>query len=138
MHTEKQIVIRRYFEELFNQGKVELVAELLAPDYVNHSTASPEQSRGPDGVVEVVLALRRAFPDLKYEILDLVEGDSAVAVRTRVTGTHRGDFFGTPATGRSIDVSQITIEHFRAGRIVAHHRLTDELSLRKQLGLEPV
>ena len=73
MHTDKEIVIRRYFQELFNQGKVALVAELLDPDYVNHSTASPPQSRGPDGVVEVVRALRRAFPDLEYEILDLVE-----------------------------------------------------------------
>ncbi len=135
MQTEKEIVIRRYFEELFNQGKVELTAELLAPDYVNHSTASPAQSRGPDGVVDVVLALRRAFPDLEYEILDLVEGDSAVAVRTRMTGTHLGDFFGTPPTGRSFDVSQITIEQFRGNRIVAHHRLTDELGLLRQLGL---
>jgi steroid delta-isomerase-like uncharacterized protein len=135
MHTEKEIVIRRYFEELFNRGKVELVAELLAPDYVNQSTASPAQSRGPDGVVDVVLALRRAFPDLEYQILDLVEGDSAVAVRTRMTGTHLGDFFGAPPTGRSIDVTQITIERFRGNRIVEHHRLTDELTLLKQLGL---
>jgi steroid delta-isomerase-like uncharacterized protein len=135
MHTTKRAVIQRYFEELFNQGKVELAGQLLAPDYVNHSTASPEQSRGPDGVVEVVRALRRAFPDLKYEILDLVEGDASVAVRVRMTGTHRGDFFGAQATGRSIDVSQITIEHFRGDRIVAHHRLTDELALLRQLGL---
>lgn len=133
MQNPKRAVIQRYFEELFNQGKVEIVGELLAPDYVNHSTASPEQSRGPDGVVEVVLALRRAFPDLKYEILDLIEGDSAVAVRARVTGTHLGDFFGAPPTGRSIDVAQITIERFRGDRIVEHHRVTDELALRKQL-----
>lgn len=135
MHSQKKALIRRYFEELFNQGKVELVNELLAPDYVNHSTASPEQSRGRDGVKDVVLALRTAFPDLSYEILDLVEGETAVAVRTRMTGTHLGDFFGTPPTGRSIDVSQITIERFRGCQIVAHHRVTDELSLMKQLGL---
>ena len=133
MNSPRRAVIQRYFEELFNQGKVELVAELLAPDYVNHSTASPEQSRGPGGVVEVVLALRRAFPELKYEILEVVEGDSALAVRARMTGTHLGDFFGGPPTGRSIDVAQITIERFRGDRIVEHHRVTDELGLQKQL-----
>jgi steroid delta-isomerase-like uncharacterized protein len=133
--SDKRVIIQRYFEELFNQGKSELVHELLAPGYVNHSTASPDQPRDRQGVAAVVLALRRAFPDLRYRIEDLIESEDAVAVRTTVTGTHRGDFFGAPPTGRSFSVSQLTIERFAGGRIVAHHRVTDELSLLRQLGL---
>jgi steroid delta-isomerase-like uncharacterized protein len=131
---DKRSVIQRYFDELFNQGRLALVEELLAPDYVNHSPGSPDQPRDRAGVAAVVSALRGAFPDLHYQIEQLVEGPDAVAVRTTMTGTHRGDFFGLPATGRTIRVSQITIEQFRDGRIVAHHRLTDELSLLRQLG----
>jgi steroid delta-isomerase-like uncharacterized protein len=133
--NEKRIVIERYFNELFNQGKVELVTELLHPDYVNGSPGSPDLPRGREGVAIVVKALRAAFPDLEYEIDDMVVGPDAVAVRTTLRGTHRGDFFGLPPTGKRIEVSQMTIEHFKDNKIVAHHRVTDELALQRQLGV---
>lgn len=131
----KTDVIRRYFDELFNRGRLEVVDELLAPDYVNHSPGSPEQPRGREGVKQVVAALRAAFPDLHYSIDELIEGSDAVAVRTTMTGTHRGDLFGLPPTGRSITVAQITLERFRGDQIIAHHRLTDELGMMRQLGV---
>ena len=133
--TTKADVIRRYFNELFNRGELALVDELLAPDYVNHSPGSPDQPRGREGVKLVVVALRTAFPDLRYTIEDMVVGSEAVAVRTTLTGTHRGDLFGVAPTGRRISVSQMTIETFRGGRIVAHHRVTDELTMMRQLGV---
>lgn len=133
----KSEVIRRYYDELFNQGRVELVDELLAADYVNHSTSSPLQARGRDGVAAVVRDLRRAFPDLHYTIEEMVISDDAAAIRTTLTGTNDGDFFGLPPTGRRIRVSQITMERFRGDRIVAHHRLTDDLTLLRQLGALP-
>jgi len=91
-------------------------------------------STGRDGVRWVLRALRTAFPDLRYVIEDLVVGDDAVAVRTTMSGTHRGDFFGLAPTGRSFQVSQMNIERFRDGRIVAHHRVTDMAELMRQLG----
>lgn len=133
--AEKRLVIERYFQELFNQGKVELVPELLHASYVNGSPGSPDLPRGREGVVSVVKALRTAFPDLRYEIEDMVIGADAVAVRTTLRGTHRGDFFGLPPTGKRVEVSQMTIEHFKDGKIIAHHRVTDELALQRQLGV---
>jgi len=127
-------VIRRYFEELFNRGRLDVVDELLHPDYVNGSP-SPGLPPGREGVRIVVASLRTAFPDLHYEIEELVAGEDAVAVRTTMRGSHRGDFFGLPPTGRSFEVQQMTIERFREGKIVGHHRVTDELSLLKQLGV---
>jgi steroid delta-isomerase-like uncharacterized protein len=128
-------VIQRYFTELFNQGRTELTSELLHPEYINHSPGWPELPRGRDGVALVVQAMRSAFPDLSYSIEDMIECPDAVAVRARVRGTHRGEFLGRAGTGRAFDVSQITIERFRDGRIIAHHRVTDELALQRQLGL---
>jgi steroid delta-isomerase-like uncharacterized protein len=128
----KEEVLRRYYGELFNRGRVEIVGELLAEGYVNHSGVG--MGDGRDGVVAVVRALRGAFADLKYDIEELVVGEDAAAVRTTMSGTHTGDFFGLAATGRSFRVSQICIERFARGKIVAHHRVTDELALLRQLG----
>jgi steroid delta-isomerase-like uncharacterized protein len=119
-------LIRRYYEELFNQGRVELVSELLAPDYVNHSPGSPQQDRGRQGVVDVILALRRGVPDLRYQVEDVVASVDAVAVRTRVTGTHLGVLFGVAPTGKRFEVTQLAIEHVREGKIVAHWRVTED------------
>jgi len=137
MSDPKFRVIQRYFEELFNQGKVELVPELLHPQYVNHSPGSPDLPRGREGVGSVVQALRGALPDLHYRIEDVVIGESSVAVRATMTGTHRGDLFGLPPTGRSVRVTQMTFEHFRDDKIIEHHRLTDDLSMLRQLGVLP-
>lgn len=131
----KKSVIERYFGELFNEGKVELVSSLLHPNYVNRSPGSPDLPTGRDGVPIVVKALRAAFPDLHYTIEGLVIGEDAVAVRCRMRGTHEGALFGTPPTHRAIDVMQMTIERFEGDQIIEHHRLTDEMAMMRQLGL---
>ena len=128
-------VIERYFAELFGQGRLEFVDQLLDENYVNHSPGAPELPKGRDGVRIVVAALRQAFPDLHYAIDEMVEGAETLAVRSTLTGTHRGDFFGIPATGKTVCVKQMTFERFRGDRIVAHHRLTDDLTLLRQLGV---
>jgi steroid delta-isomerase-like uncharacterized protein len=127
-------IVTRYFQDLWGRGDVSLVDELLHPAYVNHSPGSPGMATDRGGVLWVLQAMRTAFPDLHYAIEDMVIGDDAVAVRTTMSGTHRGDFFGLAPTGRSFRVSQINIERFRDGRIVAHHRVTDMAELMKQLG----
>jgi len=130
-------LIRRYFAELWNQGKVELIPELLAEGYVNHSPGTPDMPRDRSGVAGIVRAMRAAFPDLDYRIEDIVADDRAVAVRLSVTGTHTGDFFGVPPSGKSFRVAQINVEHVEGGKIVAHYRTTDELSLLRQIGALP-
>lgn len=135
--AHKRTVIERYFEEVWNQGQLDVLDELLAPDYVNHSSSMPDAPPGPEGVKPIVAAMRRAFPDLHYTIDRMVVGDDAVAVRVTLTGTHVGDFFGIPPTGKPFKVTQTNIEQFRDGKIVAHWRNTDELSLLRQLGVVP-
>jgi steroid delta-isomerase-like uncharacterized protein len=129
--------IARYFQEVWNEGKLDVLDELLAADYVNHSSSMPDAPPGPAGVKPIVAAMRAAFPDLHYTIDQLVVGPDAVAARVTMSGTHRGDFFGIPPTGKSFTVTQTTIEQFRDGKIVAHWRNTDELSLLRQLGVIP-
>ena len=128
---------RRYFEEVWNQGKVDVLDELLAPDYVNHTPSTGRPPKGPDGLKPIVLAIRRAFPDLHYTIEDVIVTADTVVIRTTMTGTHEGDLFGIPPTKRKVRVMQIQIERIENGRIVEHWRVTDELSLMRQLGVVP-
>jgi steroid delta-isomerase-like uncharacterized protein len=128
-------VIHRYFEDVWNEGRLEVLDELLTSDYRNHSPSAPNPPPGPAGLKPIVAAMRAAFPDLHYAIEDLVLGENAVAVRVTLTGTHEGDFFGLAPTGKKIRVSQMNIERFRDGRIAEHWRVTDELGLMRELGI---
>ena len=78
--------------------------------------------------------MREGIPDLRYDILDMVITPEKAAVFLRVTGTHSGNFFGIAPTGKKIDVRQMQIEWIRAGKISQHWRVTDELTLLRQLG----
>lgn len=128
---------RRYFNEVWNGGDVTALDQLLAPSYINHTPSTPNPPPGPAGLKPIVLAMRTAFPDLHYEIKDLIATEDSVVMRVLMTGTHRGDLFGLPATGKKVSVEQINIEHIRDGRIVEHWRVTDELQLMRQLGAVP-
>ncbi|HET9444876.1 MAG TPA: ester cyclase [Steroidobacteraceae bacterium] len=128
---------RRYFEEVWNRGKLDVLDELLAPNYINHTPSSPDPAPGPDGLKPIVLAMRRAFPDLRYEIKDVVATEESVVIRVVMTGTHRGDLFGLAPTNRRVTVNQINIERIENGRIAEHWRVTDELTLMRQLGFAP-
>jgi SnoaL-like polyketide cyclase len=84
-----ELLGRRYFEEVWNQGKLDVLNELLAPNYVNHTPSTPDPPPGPAGLKPIVQAIRQAFPDLHYELEDLIATDEKVVMRVRMTGTHQ-------------------------------------------------
>jgi predicted ester cyclase len=130
-----ETIARRYFDEVWNQGKVDVLDELLVPDYINHTPSTGHPPPGPNGLKPIVQAIRRAFPDLHYTIEDIVVGADTIAIRTTMTGTHEGDLFGIAPTHRRVKVMQIQIERIKNGRIVEHWRVTDDLTLMRQLGV---
>ncbi|WP_437312817.1 ester cyclase [Sorangium sp. So ce385] len=130
-----EAAVRRYFDEVWSQGRLEVLDELLAPGYINHTPSTPNPPPGPDGLKPIVAAFRVAFPNLHFTIEDLVVKDDRVAVRVRMEGDHEGPLFGIAATHRRVSVKQINIELFRGGKIAEHWRVTDELGLMRQLGV---
>ncbi|NML21369.1 ester cyclase [Pseudoflavitalea sp. G-6-1-2] len=79
-------------------------------------------------------AIRKAFPDLHYEIKELIANDSMAVARLVVTGTQQDSLFNLPPTGKKFTVNQMNIEKIVNGKIVEHWRVTDELTMMKQLG----
>jgi steroid delta-isomerase-like uncharacterized protein len=127
-------LIRRYFDEVWNNGRLDTLDEILAPGYLNHTPSIPNPLPGPAGLKPIVAAIRSAFPDLHYSIEDVIATESRVVARVVMTGTHEGELFGLPATRKAVRVNQINIERVAEGRIVEHWRVTDELALMRQLG----
>jgi predicted SnoaL-like aldol condensation-catalyzing enzyme len=127
-------LIQRYFDEVWNDGQLDVLDELLTADYINHSPGLPNPKPGPADLKPIVVHMRSAMPDLHYTILDLVVSEDKVAAFVRLTATHTGSLFGIAPTGRRIDVRQMQIERIREGKICEHWRLTDDLSLMRQLG----
>lgn len=127
-------VVTRYFEEAWNNGNLEVLDQIISSEYINHNPGFENPAPGPEGLKPIVYAIRKGFPDLKYIIKGMVADKDQVAVHVVMTGTHTGDFFGIPATGKNINVNQMQIERVVDGKIVEHWRVTDDLSLMRQLG----
>lgn len=127
-------LISRYFEKVWNQGNVDILDEILSSEYINHNPGFENPKPGPVGLKPIVLAIRKGFPDLKYIVERMVVAEDHVAVHVTMTGTHTGVFFGILPTGKSISVSQMQIERIVDGKMVEHWRVTDDLSMMRQLG----
>ena len=132
---ESKAIVRRFWG-VWEEGNIDLVDELLAPDYVNHTPASPDQPTGPEGVKGLVSMFRSAMPDLRVVIEDMIAGeDGKVAVRYTLEGTHEGELFGVPPTGKRLSIKSISVERVSEGKIREHWRITDSLDMMQQLGV---
>jgi steroid delta-isomerase-like uncharacterized protein len=117
-------LVRRYLEEAWNSGNVDVVDELFTPELAGR-------------LKPLIQAFRTGFPDWHCVIDDfVVEGDKVV---NRWTGkaTHTGNFFGIPPTGKAVTVEGITIHEIADGRIVNDWSQSDQLVLMQQLGVAP-
>ena len=132
---ENKTQYRRTFEEVFNQGDLSIVDELVAPDFLNHEVPPGMNNRGPDSTRQVVRMLRAAFPDLHFTVEDLVAEGDTVAGRVTMSGTHLGPFQGIPPTGRSFQQAHMHFVRFRDGKSIEHRAVRDDLGMMRQLGL---
>ena len=132
---ENKALARRVIEEMFNKGNLDVADELIAPDYVDHDPAMPEDVRGPEGFKEYVSAYRSAFSDLHVEIEDqLAEGD-LVATRWTGTGTHDGELAGIPPTGNRVTLPGMEIVRISDGKLVEGWEGYDSMTMMRQLGV---
>src|SRR4051812_27646897 len=100
-----KVLVRRFFEEVFNHMNERAATEMIAPSFVAHHPAFPEGIRGPEGIMQMTGMFHAAFPDLHYSPLDLVAEADKVAVRWSASGTHHGPFQGFPATGKAVTIT---------------------------------
>jgi len=126
----------RYIQEVFNEGRLDRLNELLAPDYTYHE-APPGTPAGAEGIRQVVTQFRGAFPDLKITIEEQIAEGDRVCSRATTRGTHKGPLFGIPATGKSVTMTGITWVRVVDGKITDSWVKNDVLGLMSQLGVIP-
>ena len=132
---ENKVVVRRIYEELWDERKLEVADELIAEGAVNYDTGLTPRPFGPEEMKGTVRMVTAAFPDNRHEIEDVfAEGDQVMA-RVRLTGTHEGFFMGIPPTGRRIEVGEIHVYRLRDGKAVEHRVGRDDLGAMRQLGV---
>lgn len=136
MSEEKKALVRRLVEEGQSRGDVEVVDELLAEDFADHS-AFPGVAPDREGAKQLFGALHAAFENFHAVIHRQVAEGGKVATHKTFYGVHRGEFMGVPPTGRRVAFDVIDILYVRNGRITDHWTQVDMLGLMRQFGIVP-
>ena len=133
---ENRAVFRRYVEEVFNKGNLDLADEVFAT-YVAHQPDGHAEERGPENVKRFVREFREAFPDGHSTVEDQIAEGDRVVTRWRMRGTHEGEFRGIEPTGNKLDITGIGIFRFSDGKVVESWDNFDQLGMMQQLGVIP-
>jgi len=130
-------VARRFLHEVWNQGNLDLIDELVALDYVRHDPAWPEEVRGREGLRQYVSTIRQAFADFRVTTEEILAEGDKVVVRWRAQGTHQSDFMGIRPTWREIALVGMSMHRIDNGRIAESWDGYDTLGVMQQLGVVP-
>jgi steroid delta-isomerase-like uncharacterized protein len=115
MSEQNKTLTRRFYEEAFNKKNLNIVDELCAPGFVDHS-AMPGQAPGAQGMKEWLRQFTQAFPDLSATIDDMVAERDVVVTRLTCRGTHKGAFMGAAPTGKKVTFHGIDMVRIKDGR----------------------
>lgn len=136
MAAERNRALVQLFLRELSEDRAKVAFDLVAGNALVHDV-SRDSAHGRDDARDRAVALRRAFPDLRHEVVATVVDGSKVGVRCLLRGTHGGPYGGIPATGRTIAVPMASIFRVGDARIAEWWSVRDERGLFRQLGLLP-
>jgi steroid delta-isomerase-like uncharacterized protein len=137
MSAANKAIVQRLYEEVWNRRKLEVIKEIISPSHALQAPNMSGSSIGPEAYKRNVLAFLAGFPDLRWSIEDTIaEKDKVVACWT-ISGTHKGDYLGIPATNKKVSVEGITIHNVAGGKIMDSYSNWDVLGMMQQLGVVP-
>lgn len=136
MSEQNKAVVRRFYEEVFNNHNVNAIDELCDAGFVDHS-AMPGQAPGRQGLKESFGVYMTAFPDMHVNIEEMIAEQDLVATRFSGDATHRGEMFGAPPTGRKLKFNGIDFIRVKNGKAVEAWHQGDDAIAMMQLGIKP-
>lgn len=133
MSAENRVLIKRWFEEVWNKGRTSAIDDMVTSQTMIHGLGPTARDVG--AFKQFHAAYRNAFPDVKIQVDDVITEGEKVAVRWSGSGTHRGDGLGFPATGKAVRFSGMTIVRVDNGKLVEGWNEFDQLGMLMQLGI---
>ncbi len=130
-----ELIVKRFFEDVLNQGDQALVDDLFAPDVVYYDPGNPFLPRGRAGIRQFVKIYRAAFPDLHVTLDELFAYQDTIIARWMLRGTHSEAFLGYPRTGKRVIVVGTTLFTLFEDQIVDCWVAWDALGLLRQVGI---
>jgi len=129
---ENKVTVRRFFEEVWNQQKDDVIDEIFASNVIFNG-----QPITRDALKKTLAGRRTAFSDIHVTVDEQVAEGERVSTRRTWRATHRGPYRGVAPTGKQVTWTQISVVRFSQGRIVEDWAVADELSVLQQLGALP-
>ena len=128
-------LVKRWFQEVWNENDISSVRELFAADGIARGTGNAGSDiHGPDEFIAFAGQIRAAFPDITVTVDDAFGSGDKVAASWTAVMTHRGDNLGVPATNNKVRVSGTTIARVAGGQIVEGWDNWDQLGMLVQIG----
>jgi steroid delta-isomerase-like uncharacterized protein len=134
--TETKSLVRRVFDEGFNQGNLAVVDEAFTPDHFTQTPFTPDRN-GNEALKQLITMFRTAFPDLHCTLEGEISQGDEYAAHWTMRGTHKGPFLGTPATGKSFTVQGVMYGRLENGKVAEDWTIVDQVGMMQQLGLVP-
>ena len=132
--AENKALVRRFYEEVWASGNLDVCDEVFADDYVRHDLRATDAAPGPEGQKQIAGAFRAAFPGLRFTVEALIAEDDFVVGRWMATGTHRGRWAAVEPTGKTATLAGVNVFRFEDGKVAEIWNFRDDLGLLEQLG----
>lgn len=137
VEQQNKALFHRWFEQAWNAGHYEVAHEVISPKMKVHGAGGQPVEMGPDGLIGLISTWRGAFPDGQMVSSGLIaEGDLVAALLTW-RGTHTGEFYGIPASGREVVCTSIGLDRIEGGIIVDGWGELDMVGMMQQMGGMP-
>ncbi|MGB2622902.1 MAG: ester cyclase [Candidatus Acidiferrum sp.] len=137
MSAESKAIVRRLYDEVWNKRRLDLVVELISPSHALHDPHLTGSAVGPEAYKGICTQFIAAFPDLRFTVEDYISEKDKVVACWVISGTHKREFRGIPATNKKVNVEGVTINHIAKGKIVDSYVTLDYLGMLEQLGAAP-
>jgi len=129
---DNKALVRRFVREVFEEGTLDAVDELVAQDFIGHTWRLTGPGPGP--LKTAMERVARGLADAEFVIDDTIAEGDRVAVRLTASATQVGELMGMPGTGKRYSIGEIHVFRIRDGRIAEHWHQFDQLGMMHQLG----
>lgn len=133
MPVENKTIVRRLYEEVWNDRKVDVVDKLLSPSHALQEPNASGSQIGPQVYKATVKRFHAAIPDLRFTVQEVISEGDKVVVAWILSGTHQGDFYGIAPSNKKVSVEGITIHQVKNGKILESYASWDRLGMMRQV-----